>query len=147
MNKMMKYYAFIWLTMFFIRAVCYSRKHNSLHNTIIVNNYELTKSTAIYAKSKPSTDDDIGSEMVRLNKCLTTLSRRAADQAIFENRVTINNNVAKIGDKVKRGDIVRLDGTIQKWFDLARAKEKVMTHSDMEKRNFIYLKYWKPVGR
>lgn len=144
---MTKSYALVcWLAVFFLRAACYTRIHNSLHNTIIVNNYEITKSTALYIKSKPSFDDDIGSDLVRLNKCLSTLSRRAADQAIFENRVTINNNVAKIGDKVKRGDIVRLDGTIQKWFDLARAKEKVMTHSDMEKRNFIYLKYWKPVG-
>ena len=49
-------------------------------------------------------------------------------------------------DKVKWGDVVKLDGKIQKWADLARARDKDITRNSMEKRDFIYLKYWKPVG-
>ena len=70
--------------------------------------------------SKPLAHDH-GSEIIRLNKCITSLSRRAADEAIIEQHATINNNISKLGDKVKYGDIVKLDGKIQKWSDLARA--------------------------
>ena len=33
---------------------------------------------------------------VRLNKCLPSLSRRAADEAIAAGRVTVNGNFAKV---------------------------------------------------
>ena len=45
---------------------------------------------------------------VRLNKCLHELSRRGADDAIAEGRVTINNIVATNGMRVQKRDIVRL---------------------------------------
>jgi hypothetical protein len=48
------------------------------------------------------------SDGVRLNKCLIGLSRRGADDAISEGRVTINNIVATNGIKVKKRDVVRL---------------------------------------
>ena len=45
---------------------------------------------------------------VRLNKCLHELSRRGADDAIAEGRVTINNQPATNGMRVQKRDIVRL---------------------------------------
>lgn len=45
---------------------------------------------------------------VRLNKCLLELSRRGADDAIAEGRVTINNKPATNGMRVQKRDIVRL---------------------------------------
>ena len=50
---------------------------------------------------------------MRLNKFLaahTGLSRRAADRAITEGRVEINQVPAKLGDIVVSGDRVSLDG-------------------------------------
>lgn len=41
-----------------------------------------------------NTDESQGA--IRLNKCLSSLSRRASDDAIAEGRVTVNNNVAKV---------------------------------------------------
>lgn len=48
---------------------------------------------------------------MRINKYIASgsnLSRRAADAAIAAGRVTINGRVAKLGDHVAEGDIVRL---------------------------------------
>ncbi len=39
-------------------------------------------------------------------------SRREADQAIADQRVAINKRVAKMGDLVKEGDVVYLDGEV-----------------------------------
>ena len=50
----------------------------------------------------------LDSDGVRLNKCLHGLSRRGADDAISEGRVTVNNVIATNGVKVKKRDIVRL---------------------------------------
>lgn len=50
---------------------------------------------------------------MRINKYIAIsgfCSRRAADKLIEENRVSINNNIAKIGDDVRENDIVRIDG-------------------------------------
>jgi hypothetical protein len=41
---------------------------------------------------------------------------------------------------------VKLDGKIQKWSNLALAREKDIDRESMEKRDFVYLKYWKPLG-
>lgn len=82
---------------------------------------------------------------VRLNKCLSGLSRRAADEAINEGRVTINGCAAPSGSRVYRGDVVRLDGTMQPWEGVAEAKEQKPSQV-LEMRNFVYVKYWKPVG-
>lgn len=52
---------------------------------------------------------------MRLNRFLalaTGLSRRAADAAITANRVTINDQPAKLGDDVSETDIVKLDQQI-----------------------------------
>jgi pseudouridine synthase len=50
---------------------------------------------------------------MRINKYLaahTALSRRGADTAVAEDRVTINNQLAKNGDSVDENDVVTLDG-------------------------------------
>lgn len=50
---------------------------------------------------------------MRINKYIALsgfCSRRQADKLIEEGRVTINNNIAQIGDVVREHDIVRIDG-------------------------------------
>lgn len=84
-------------------------------------------------------------EGVRLNKCLLGLSRRAADDAIIQGRVTINGKVASVGDRVMSRDIVKLDTQVQRWENVALAKQTLPSKC-IEKRDFIYLKYWKPRG-
>jgi 23S rRNA pseudouridine2605 synthase len=52
--------------------------------------------------------------MTRLNQWLanaSSLSRRAADQAISDKRVTINGQPATLGQQVTKGDEVLLDGS------------------------------------
>lgn len=98
-------------------------------------------------ESKFEKNDDYGSEAgVRLNKCLQGLSRRAADTAIEEGRVTVNNDIIKsCGTRVKRGDKVKLDGKLQLWQEVAESK-KFEPSKVLEERKFVYLKYWKPRG-
>jgi pseudouridine synthase len=55
---------------------------------------------------------------IRVNKFIaqaTGLSRRAADLAIEEGRVRINNSVAKLGDNVNQNDKLSLDNKILDW--------------------------------
>ena len=87
-------------------------------------------------------DDAAG---VRLNKCIGELSRRAADEAIAAGRVTLNGSPAQCGTRVRRGDVVRLDGQLQRWEAGARAREAEAALV-LEDRRFVYLKYWKPAG-
>ena len=82
---------------------------------------------------------------VRINKCLPSLSRRAADDVINEGRVTINGKIAKCGDRVEPRDVVKLDGKMQRWEILSRAKA-LEPAQKLENRDLIYLKYWKPRG-
>lgn len=97
-------------------------------------------------KATEDDDDDEGEgEGVRLNKCLTELSRRAADEAISDGRVTINGCAAPAGSRVSPGDIVRLDGQMQHWSLSAEAKAQ-RPERVLEERAFVYVKYWKPVG-
>ena len=84
--------------------------------------------------------------IIRLNKCITSLSRRAADDAIAEGRVTVNGAIAQTGCKVKKGDIIKLDGKLQKWEALQLLAKNIQPSKVLEERNFIYLKYWKPIG-
>lgn len=58
--------------------------------------------------SNDGKDKNHESSGVRLNKCLHELSRRGADDAITEGRVTINNVVATNGMRVQKRDVVRL---------------------------------------
>ena len=83
---------------------------------------------------------------VRLNKCLQGLSRRAADAAIEEGRVSVNGAVVtSAGLRVGSKDSVKLDGKTQNWRELQGWREE-MPSAVLEERNFVYVKYWKPVG-
>lgn len=69
----------------------------------------------------------------RINKYLSETgycSRRKADQLIEEGRVTINGKVPPMGEKIKEGDEVRVDGKL-----ISRPKDE-----------FVYLALNKPVG-
>lgn len=96
--------------------------------------------SALYAVERKSA----GLE-VRLNKCITGLSRRAADDAISAQLVTVNSRPAVCGTKVRPGDIVQYKGVVQHWRATAVAKQK-QPEQKLERRDLIYLKYWKPVG-
>lgn len=55
------------------------------------------------------------SDKTRVSKYISEcglMSRRAADKAITENRVYINDKVAVLGQTVEQGDIIKLDGKI-----------------------------------
>lgn len=86
------------------------------------------------------------SDGIRINKCLLGLSRRAADDAISEGRVTINGKVVtQAGIRVSKGNVVQLDGKVQHWQSFNSAKS-IAPAKVLEERQFVYLKYWKPVG-
>ena len=76
----------------------------------------------------------------RLNKLLN-LSRRSADVAIREGRVTVNGVIADGRTPVQIGSEVRLDGVVQRWQKQEEAKKIPCTSPE-----FVYLKYWKPLG-
>ena len=86
-----------------------------------------------------------GLDGFRLNKCLSNLSRRGADAAIAAGRVTVNGLVASCGTRVRRGDVVKFDGKLQNWSQLENIRSKSLTSVDQETRNFVYIKYWKPL--
>ncbi|NNK82227.1 MAG: 23S rRNA pseudouridine(2604) synthase RluF [Flavobacteriaceae bacterium] len=72
-------------------------------------------------------------QLTRLNKFLSEAgycSRRAADKLIEEGRVTLNGDIPELGQKVKPGDVVAVDGKI------IQAKKSERT----------YLAFNKPVG-
>lgn len=69
---------------------------------------------------------------IRINKYLSmhaVCSRRQADRLLEDNKVSINGNAAKLGDKVEDTDVVCVEGKV-----ICKVLRK------------IYLKYNKPVG-
>lgn len=75
--------------------------------------------------------DDI---IIRINKAIPSLSRRKADEAIDNGRVTVNDILATKGTKVARSDRIFLDGQL---IDNRRC------FSDADD---VYIKMWKPKG-
>jgi len=76
--------------------------------------------------------DNTNQTGININKFISDTgmcSRRVAEKYIVEERVTINNNVAKLGNRVNPGDVVKVDG------------EKLKTVA-----NDIYILFNKPVG-
>jgi 23S rRNA pseudouridine2604 synthase len=76
--------------------------------------------------------DDNNVNSININKYISDTgicSRREAEKYIVEERVTINNKIAKLGNRVNPGDVVKVDGE----------KLKVVT-------NDIYIAFNKPVG-
>ncbi|MCX5723143.1 MAG: pseudouridine synthase [Nitrospirae bacterium] len=69
---------------------------------------------------------------MRINKFFThhgICSRREADRLIESGRVTINQRVASLGDKVTPEDVIARDGQVIPWGTAP-----------------VYIKYYKPVG-
>jgi 23S rRNA pseudouridine2604 synthase len=69
---------------------------------------------------------------ININKFISDsgmCSRREAEKFIVDGRVTINNKVAKLGNRVNEGDVVKVDG------------EKIKSA-----QNDIYIAFNKPVG-
>jgi 23S rRNA pseudouridine2604 synthase len=69
---------------------------------------------------------------IRINKFFTEhgiCSRREADRLIESGAITINSQVAKLGDRVSPGDVIARDGRVIPW---GKAP--------------VYIKYHKPVG-
>lgn len=98
----------------------------------------------------------------RINKYLSEIgycSRRAADNLILQNRVTINGVVPEMGTKIVTGDLVKVDGKLvsvpdEKPVYIAFNKPVGIvctTDTKVEKNNIIdYIKYPKrifPIGR
>jgi pseudouridine synthase len=82
----------------------------------------------------------------RINKCLPSLSRRHADAAVAEGRVSVNGKVVNsLGHRVQWNDIVKLDGKKQNWQSVASAMLSNPA-TEFDEQQFLYLKYWKPVG-
>jgi 23S rRNA pseudouridine2604 synthase len=76
--------------------------------------------------------DDNNVKSININKYISDTgicSRREAEKYIVEERVTINNKIAKLGNRVNPGDVVKVDG------------EKLKTVT-----NDIYIAFNKPVG-
>ena len=72
---------------------------------------------------------------IRVNKCFKSFaSRRESDSFIENGRVIINDRVAKSGERVFPGDVVKLDGTQVNWERLT---------VDVSTNDFIYIKHWK----
>ena len=71
-------------------------------------------------------------DSINLNKFISTTgicSRREAEKFILEGRVTINGNPTKLGNRVSKNDVVKLDGRVVNF-----------------KPKTIYIAYHKPVG-
>ena len=54
-------------------------------------------------------------DSINLNKFISTTgicSRRDAEKFILEGRVTINGNPTKLGNRVSKNDVVKLDGRV-----------------------------------
>ena len=73
----------------------------------------------------------------RVVRCFPKLSRRDADKAVCDGRVTVNGRVAKPALRVKSGDVVTLDGRKQDW-------EAFAASLDGNDRRFVV--YNKPAG-
>lgn len=83
-------------------------------------------------------DDGGDDNGVRINKCFKSFaSRRESDELISSGRVVINNRVARLGDRVHPGDVVRLNGEVVEWERLTL---------NVKTENFVYVKHWKAAG-
>ncbi len=97
---------------------------------------------------------------ISLNKFISSTgicSRREANVFIEESRVTINNQIAKLGNRVFEGDVVRLDNKLLKpkpepiYLAFNKPVGIVCTTDQKEKKNIIrYINYKErlfPIGR
>ena len=113
------------------------------YSRIVRNNYALSGVRQLSKHAEKGSSDVDSSDGVRINKCITGMSRRAADKCIDEGRVTINGRVATPGSRVTKGAVVLVDGIRQNWAKLEDAKA---SKPNQVSKELIYLKYWKPIG-
>ena len=57
-------------------------------------------------------------------------------------RVTLNGKIAKCGDRVKTGDLVKLDGKLQQWEIKEQAKQ-IKPSESLDDRNFMWDTWWR----
>ena len=106
-----------------------------------------TTSSKSTIRNKDNNNDPDDDEGIRLNKCIPSLSRRAADTAIAEGRVKVNGELStSAGVRIRAGDKVMLDDKIQHWKNLQKAKTSKHIATNRDKRKLVYLKYYKPPG-
>ncbi|AJC49972.1 pseudouridine synthase [Mesomycoplasma flocculare] len=98
---------------------------------------------------------------IRINKFLSKMgicSRRKSEKLILQNRIKINGQIAKIGQKVDKNDVVELDNLkiIEKplifWYAFNKPKNYITSRFDPENRPTIMEFFDKntyifPVGR
>lgn len=81
---------------------------------------------------------------VRINQCIPSLSRRQADKAILDGRITVNGQPAKPGMLISVNDKLSIDGIPQTLhFD---RKNIVIDSIERAMKTHIYIKMWKPLG-
>lgn len=88
---------------------------------------------------------------IRVNRCLRMFSRRGAEKAIGNGRVTINGRVAVMTDSVKATDEIRLDGeVVENWQHILNQNPESdpinAPTAEFSSPKHLYIKYWKPVG-
>ena len=85
-------------------------------------------------------------DSINLNKFISSTgicSRREAEKYIIEGRVTINNQTAKLGNRVFEGDIIKIDNKLLKsrpktlYIALNKPKGIVCTTDSKEKKNIV----------
>jgi len=105
-------YLFVYAMSFFMATFCFFRNSNT--GKLLLFAEALPKASNTGRRAVSSVSDG-----VRLNKVLTVknLSRREGDKAVASGRVTVNNKQVEAGQKVVKGDIVRLDGKIVKGWE------------------------------
>ena len=82
----------------------------------------------------------------RVVRCFPRLARREADKAVSDGRVTVNGVVVAPSWRVRCGDVVRLDGKVAHWEELAEAAEGRAADDSEGSFTFSYAKYYKPTG-
>ena len=88
-----------------------------------------------------------GGIMERVQKVISNLgyaSRREAEKLIMENKVTINDNLATLGDKVSSKDIIKINGEVldkenndKEYYLLNKPRGVVSTAKDEKGRNTV----------
>ena len=96
-------------------------------------------------RQKTNADDSNNKNGFRLNKCIPSLSRRGADDAIANGAVLVNGKPANsAGMRVFKGDVVKYNDKVCAWQKQQTAKKANISLSGNGK--FVYLKYNKPKG-
>lgn len=101
---------------------------------------DVTMGRGLTLRSGTRNKDDGGGDDdgVRINKCFKSFaSRRESDELVSRGRVVINDRVARLGDRVHPGDVVRLNGEVVEWERLTL---------NIKTENFVYVKHWKAAG-